>query len=45
MKVEVTSRAADQSLENLLEPGHPVLFTGSPDGGAGIRIEHPSSQG
>lgn len=35
MKVGVTSRPADQSLENLLEPGQPVLFTGSSGGGWG----------
>lgn len=34
----MTARAADQNLESLLEPGHPVLFRSSPERGAGIRV-------
>lgn len=44
MKVEVTSRAAVQGLENPLEPGHPFQFTGSSEVVAGDLDRPPNSQ-
>ena len=35
IEVAVTSGAADQGLENLIEPGHPFQFTGSSEVGTG----------